>query len=128
MPEPEPADGFEFGVTPYNGMDRDTPRLPQQFASMVDDQEEQVLLQVRGGAIGVWTVEVLLDRSGVMYLASGWKRFCCYHQIRAGHFLVLKYDGQYTLTVTVFEETMCRRHYTHAALANATNDSSDDDE
>jgi hypothetical protein len=54
-----------------------------------------------------------------MYLASGWKRFCHVHQIRAGHFLVFNYDRHYTLTVTVFVETMCRHHYTPTALANA---------
>jgi hypothetical protein len=37
---PEPVDWFEFGVTLYNDMDRDTLRLPRQFASMVDNQEE----------------------------------------------------------------------------------------
>jgi hypothetical protein len=34
---PEPADGFLFGVTLYNGMDKDTLRLPRQFSSVVDD-------------------------------------------------------------------------------------------
>jgi hypothetical protein len=28
-----------------------------------------------------------------------------------GHFVVFNYDGGHTLTVTVFNETMCRRHY-----------------
>jgi hypothetical protein len=32
------------------------------------------------------------------------------------------------LTVTVFDDTMCHRHYTLAALANASIDSSDDDD
>jgi hypothetical protein len=46
------------------------------------------------------------------------------HQIRAGHFLVFNYDGKHMLTVSVFDETICRRHYTAAPLAN---DSSDND-
>jgi hypothetical protein len=35
----------------------------------------QVLLQVRGGATGYWTAEVFFDRTGTLYLASGWRRF-----------------------------------------------------
>jgi hypothetical protein len=83
---------------------------------------------VRDGATGVWTTEVLFGRSGMMYLTSDRKRFCRVHQIRDGHFLVFNYDGQYTLTVTVLDETMCHRHYTPTVHANATNDSSSDDE
>jgi hypothetical protein len=101
------------------------PKLPRQFSSVVDDQEEQVLLWVRGGTTGLWTSEVIFDRFGEMYLASGWKRFCHMHQIKAEHFLVFNYDNKYTLTVSIFDETMCRRHYTVAALAT-TNSSTDD--
>jgi hypothetical protein len=79
---------------------------------------------VRGGAIGVWTADVLFDLSSMMYLASGWRRFCCVHQIRNGHFLVFNYDGQHTLTVTIFDGTMCYRHYTPTALANVAISSS----
>jgi hypothetical protein len=78
---------FDFGVTLYHGMDKDTIRLPHQFASVVDDRHEQVLLRVRGGAIDMWTTEVLFDCSSMMYLASGWRRFCRVHEIMAGHFL-----------------------------------------
>jgi hypothetical protein len=93
-------------VTIYNGMDKDMIRLPWQFAPVVTNQEEQVLLRVRRGAIGAWTVEVLFDRSGTMYLASGWRRFCRIHQIRVRQFLVFNYDGEHTLTVKVFGEIM----------------------
>jgi hypothetical protein len=88
---------------------------------VADEREEQVLLRVCGG---MWTAEVPFNRSGVIYLASGWKRFYCVHQIRAMHFLVFNYDGQFTLNITVFDKTMCCRHYTLATLANATNNSS----
>jgi hypothetical protein len=44
------------------------------------------------------------------------------------HFLVFNYDGQFTLNITVFDKTMCCRHYTLATLANATNNSSSYDE
>jgi hypothetical protein len=39
--------------------------------------------------------EVLFDRSGMPYLASGWKRFYQRHEIVAWHFLILNYDGDY---------------------------------
>jgi hypothetical protein len=44
----------------------------------------------------------------------------------ANHFLIFNYDGEHTLTVTVFDETMCHRHYMSAALANAASSSSDE--
>jgi hypothetical protein len=50
---PEPVDGFEFGVTVYNGMDKDTIKLPRQFSSTVDNKEEQVLLSMCDGVTGV---------------------------------------------------------------------------
>jgi hypothetical protein len=59
-----------------------------------------------------------------MYPASGWRRFCRVHQIRAGHFLVFNYDGEQTLTVTVFDKIICCRHYPPAALANTVVSSS----
>jgi hypothetical protein len=47
-----------------------------------------------------------------------------------GHFLVLNYDGGHTLTVTVFDDTMCRRHYGAPARGKAAtaSSSSEDDE
>jgi hypothetical protein len=63
----------------------------------------------------------------MIYLASGWRKLCRMHEIMVGHFLVFNYDGKRILTASVFDETMCRRHYTTAAVAN-TKDSSSDDE
>jgi hypothetical protein len=122
---PELVDGFEFDVTLHRGMNMDMLKLFWKFSSLVDDQDEPVPLRVRSCATGMWTVEVMFDRFGEMYLTSGWKRFCRMHQIEAGHFVVTKYDGDYTLTVSIFDETMCRRHYIAAAAAN---DSNSDDE
>jgi hypothetical protein len=34
------------------------------------------MLRVRGGATGIWPAELLFDRTGTLYLASGWRRFC----------------------------------------------------
>jgi hypothetical protein len=75
----------------------------------------------------MWTTEVLFDGTDMMYVASGWRRFCRIHEIMDGHFLVFNYDGEHTLTVMIFEETMCRLHYTPASLANASSSSSSDE-
>jgi hypothetical protein len=64
---------------------------------------------VRGGATSIWPTELLFDRTGTPYLASGWRRFCQRHDIMANNLLVLNFDGDYQLTVTVFDEDMCRR-------------------
>jgi hypothetical protein len=128
MPEPEPADGFEFGVTLYYSRDKDSIRLPRKFAEVVDEKTNQVLLQVRGGTTGYWTAEVLFNRSGTPYLASGWRRICRAHEIVAGHFVVFNYDSDHTLTVTVFDDTMCRRHYVAPASGKAAATSSSEDD
>jgi hypothetical protein len=36
MPEPEPVDGFEFGITLNYGGDPDSIRLPRKFGDVVD--------------------------------------------------------------------------------------------
>jgi hypothetical protein len=127
--EPEPIDGFEFDVTLNYGGDPDSIRLPRKFGDMVDVRTNQVLLRVRGGAAGLWTTEVLFDRTGTPYLASGWRRFCQRHDIVAGHFLVFNYDGGHQIKVTVFDETMSHRHYVAPARGKAAVfPSSEDDE
>jgi hypothetical protein len=62
------------------------------------------------------------------YLANGWRRFCRAHEIVAGHFLVFNCDGDHTLIVTVFDDTMCRRHYIAPARGKATASSSSEDD
>jgi hypothetical protein len=83
--------------------------------------------RVRGGTTGLWIVELLFDGTDTPYLASGWRRFCQRHEIVAGHFVIFNYDGEHQITVTVFDETMCHRHYVAAACGKAAF-SSDDDE
>jgi hypothetical protein len=78
---------------------------------MVNVRTNQVLLRVRGVATGLWTAELLFFCTGTSYLASGWRRFCQQHEIVAEHFLIFNYDDDHQITVTVFDETMCRRHY-----------------
>jgi hypothetical protein len=106
MPEPEPVDGFVFGVTLNYGGNPDSIRLPRKFDNIVNVRTNQVLLRVRGGATGLWTTELLFGRTGTPYLASGWRRFCQRHEIVAGHFVVFNYDGDHQITGTVFDEAM----------------------
>jgi hypothetical protein len=85
---------------------------------VADDRHDHIMLRVRGGATGVWTAEVLFDRIGTIYLTNSWRRFCPVHEIMAIHLLLFNYNEEHTLTVTVFDETMCQHHYTHVTLAN----------
>jgi hypothetical protein len=75
-------------------------------------------------------VELLFDRTGSPYQASGWRRFCQRHEIVAGHFVVFNYDGEHQITVSVFDQTMCRRHYVATARDKAavSSSSSEDDQ
>jgi hypothetical protein len=128
MPEPEPIDGFEFGVTLNYGVDQDFVRLPRKFGEVVDVRTNQVLLQVRGSATGLWTTEILFNCIGTPYLASGWRRFCQRHDIMAGHFLIFIYDADHQITITVFDEDMCCQHYVAPARGKAAISSYEDDQ
>jgi hypothetical protein len=48
----------------------------------------------------------------------------------AGHFVVFNYDGEHQITVSVFDLTMCRRHYVATARGKAvvSSSSSEDDQ
>jgi hypothetical protein len=87
---------------------------------MVDVRTNQVVLRVRGSATGIWPTDLLYDRTGTPYLASGWRRFCQRHDIVPGHLLVFNFDGDHQITVTVFDDDMCHREY--AAPAHASSD------
>jgi hypothetical protein len=76
---------------------------------VVDVRTNQVVLRVRSGATGIWHTEFLFDRSGSPYLANGWRRFCQRHGIVAGNLLVFNFDVDHQITVTVFDEDMCRQ-------------------
>jgi hypothetical protein len=101
--KPEPIDGFGFGITLNYGADPDSIRLPRKFGKVVDVKTNQVVLRARGDAPGLWTVELLFDRTGTPYLANGWRRFCQRHEIMAGHFVIFNYDGEHQIMVSVFD-------------------------
>jgi hypothetical protein len=46
----------------------------------------------------------------------------------AGHFIVFNYDGEHHITVSVFNETMCHRHYVATARGKAAISSSSEDD
>jgi hypothetical protein len=64
---------------------------------------------VPGGKTSLWTVEMLYDHFGEMYLPTGWKKFERVHQIKAKHFLVFNYDGEAMLNVSVFDKATTTR-------------------
>ncbi|KAK1628817.1 hypothetical protein QYE76_003132 [Lolium multiflorum] len=59
----------------------------------------------------LWTVEVLFDGQGRMYLDKGWEKFAIAHGVDFGCYVHFKYEGDDVLTVKVFDGTMCRRYY-----------------
>jgi hypothetical protein len=104
--------GFEFGVTFHLGMDWDRLCLPQKFALIVDGQDpHEIMLRVASDTTGSWSVEVLFDSVGQMYLRNGWRWFTDTHDIEVGQIVIFKYDGHGMVTVKAVDETMYRHHY-----------------
>ncbi|VAH69042.1 unnamed protein product [Triticum turgidum subsp. durum] len=101
-------------------------RLPDKFAKVLDGRElQEVKLREDGRRRRLWDMEVVLDAEGHMYLGHGWEQFARAHGLRLGHFLVISYDSHVVLTVKVFDQSMCRRHYQHDndASSASTSDS-----
>jgi hypothetical protein len=64
-----------------------------------------------GGGRCAWDVEVNANEYGDMYLGRGWREFAGANGLELGQLLVFRYDGAALLSVTVFEESECRRPY-----------------
>jgi hypothetical protein len=60
--------------------------------------------------------------------ASGWRRFCQRHGIVAGHIFLFNFDGDHQITVSVFDEDMCRRQYVAPTHGKPTVSSFDDED
>jgi hypothetical protein len=73
----------------------------------------------------LWTVEVLFDGQGRMYLDKGWENFAIAHGVDFGYILHFKYEVDDVLTVKVFDVTLCRKYY--YTDDEDTDDESDDD-
>jgi hypothetical protein len=95
---------------------------------VVDVRTNQVVLWVRGGATGIWPTELLFDRTGTSYLASGWRRFCQRHDVVAGNLLVFNSDGDHQITVNVYDADMCHRQYVAPARGKPDVSSSNEEE
>ncbi|KAK1694164.1 hypothetical protein QYE76_010861 [Lolium multiflorum] len=83
--------------------------LPKKFADYLDGKEPaKVYLRAADCGPRLWTVEVLFDGQGRMYLDKGWEKFAIAHGVDFGWFVHFKYEGNDVLTVKVFDGTMCR--------------------
>ncbi|KAK1642060.1 hypothetical protein QYE76_059865 [Lolium multiflorum] len=110
----------------HHGMNWDRLHLPQRFTSIVDGQEpHHVLMRVSGGATVMWLAEVMFDGEGHMFLHNGWRCFTRSHAIEARHFVISKCDGHDEFSVKVFDETMCRCHYTPTRMTRRRKNEND---
>ncbi|KAK1661358.1 hypothetical protein QYE76_049517 [Lolium multiflorum] len=101
-------------------------RTPKKIADYLDGQEPaKVYLRAADCGPRLWTVEVLFDGQGRMYLDNGWEKFAIAHGVDFGCYVHFKYEGDDVLTVKVFDGTMCRRYY--YSDDEDTDDESDDD-
>ncbi|KAK1696183.1 hypothetical protein QYE76_012880 [Lolium multiflorum] len=104
---------------------REILELPKKFADYLDGKEPaKVYLRAADCGPRLWTVEVLFDGQGRMYLDKGWEKFAIAHGVDFGWFVHFKYEGDDVLTVKVFDGTMCRRYY--YSDDEDTDDESDD--
>ena len=89
--------------------------LPDKFASALRGREplEMKLRVAGGGGRRAWDVEVLVDEYGDMCLGDGWREFAGANGLELGQLLVFRFDGANLLTVTVFDDSECRRRCQH---------------
>ena len=85
--------------------------LPDKFANAIRGRElSEVKLRVAGGGgRRDWDVEVIVDEYGDMCLGDGWREFAGANGLEPGQLLVFRFDGAALLTVTVFDDSDCRR-------------------
>ncbi|KAK1662670.1 hypothetical protein QYE76_050829 [Lolium multiflorum] len=87
-------------------------RLSDKFANFVTGNEPVMLhLREAGCDCYRWPVDVFFDERGKMYLHTGWEKFARYHNLEAGCVLTFSYLGEADMSVKMFDETRCRRHY-----------------
>nr|XP_020169402.1 B3 domain-containing protein Os03g0212300-like [Aegilops tauschii subsp. strangulata] len=101
-------------------------RLPDTFMKMLDGHRPKnvKLRQADSGLRKLWDVEVVF-RYDHMYMCRGWEQLVRAYDLRHGYFLVLRYDGNTTLTVKVFNTTMCLMRYQDDNDASNGSSSSD---
>jgi hypothetical protein len=100
--------------------------LLKKFTDYLDSQEPaKVYLRVADYGPHLWTVEVLFDGQGWMYLDKAWKNFAITHGVDFGCSLHFKYEDDDVLIVKVFDGTICKKYY--YTDDEDTDDESDDD-
>ncbi|KAK1670379.1 hypothetical protein QYE76_058538 [Lolium multiflorum] len=99
-------------------------RLPDKFAEFVDGVEPAHLqLREAGCNFCRWSVEVLFDGQGKMYLHTGWDKFARDLHLEPGCQLTFLYEGDGEMIVKVFDDTTCRVHYPHTGESGSDTDS-----
>ncbi|KAK1608041.1 hypothetical protein QYE76_031714 [Lolium multiflorum] len=102
----------EFFIVVYEDPLVKKVRTPKKFADYLDGQEPaKVYLRAADCGPRLWTVEVLFDGQGRMYLDKGWGNSAIAHGVDFGCYVHFKYEGDDVLIVKVFDGTMCRRYY-----------------
>ncbi|KAK1606501.1 hypothetical protein QYE76_030174 [Lolium multiflorum] len=103
---------FEFVVV-LKGDPQAIQRLSDTFADFVAGDGRPGSLHLREASCGCcqWIVDVIYDARGKMYLHIGSEKFARYHRLESGFVLVFSYFGERDMSVKVFDETRCRRHY-----------------
>ncbi|KAK1680513.1 hypothetical protein QYE76_041361 [Lolium multiflorum] len=97
----------EFFIVVYEDPLVKKVRTPKKIADYLDGKEPaKVYLRAADCGPRLWTVEVLFDGQGRMYLDKGWEKFAIAHGVDG--FVHFKYEGDDVLTVKVFDGTMCR--------------------
>ncbi|KAK1610154.1 hypothetical protein QYE76_033827 [Lolium multiflorum] len=102
---------FEFVVV-LKGDPLGIQKLPDKFADFVAGNEPAVM-HLRGVRCDCcrWSLDMLFDGRGKIYLQTGWEKFARYHDLEAGCVLIFSYLGEADMSVKVFNETHCHRHY-----------------
>ncbi|KAK1621294.1 hypothetical protein QYE76_026865 [Lolium multiflorum] len=84
-------------------------RLPNKF--VVGNEPAALQLREAGCGFCRWPVDMLFDGRGKIYLHTGWEKFARLHDLQDGCVLTFSYQGDEEMSVKVFDDTSCRRHY-----------------
>ncbi|KAK1686977.1 hypothetical protein QYE76_047825 [Lolium multiflorum] len=98
-------------------------RLSDKFAEFIDGVEPaHMQLWEASCNFCQWTVEVLFDGQGKMYLHTRWDKFARDLALVPGCQLTFLYEGDGEMIVKVFDDIACRRHY-HTGESGSDTDS-----
>jgi hypothetical protein len=108
-PSPAPSSSseneweFEFIIV-LNGYPLGIQRLSNKFGEFIAGNKSTTL-QLREASCGFcrWPVDVLLH--------TIWEKFVPVQNLQAGCVLTFRYEGDDKMSVMVFDDTSCRRHY-----------------